>query len=242
MSIALGNSAIATLKLGSQQVSRVMLGAQEVWSDWSPLDLSPALWLDASTLTVSDGTNLTTWPDISGNGHHMSRAASNGPVFRAESVNGRPAVEFLGNNYCMSTVSTGNWQTVFAVVKNIGGSGLNMLFSAPLGADLSVRLFTSTSYRGVITTNAGDWSLSSTSNFRINGVNTDVFSAGSYHVLSSNKSSPVINGTMALSSVYTGRTWIGMIAEFIVFSGILTTEDRQKLERYLGAKYGITVA
>lgn len=209
---------------------------------WSPLSLSPALWFDASALSVSDGTNLTTWPDASGNGRDLSRAAANGPAFRAGAINGHPAVEFLGSGYCMATVATGTWQTVFAVAKNGGGAALNMLFSAPLGVDRSIRLDNSTSYRGVSPVNGDDWSAFATSEFRINGTNTDNFAAGSYHVLSSNISAPVIGATMALSSVYGGREWIGFIAEFIVFAGTLAGSDRQNVERYLGAKYGISVA
>jgi hypothetical protein len=51
----LGASAIATLKLGSQQVSRVMLGAQEVWSAVS-MDADAAAYIAA---VEGDGITVT---------------------------------------------------------------------------------------------------------------------------------------------------------------------------------------
>jgi hypothetical protein len=55
------------------------------------------LWLDASDLSLSDGNNVNTWPDASGNGRDAS-AGSGGkagpPVFQSSVLNGRPVVRF----------------------------------------------------------------------------------------------------------------------------------------------------
>jgi hypothetical protein len=70
------------------------------------VDLSPTFWLDASdssTLTLS-GSNVTTWADKSGNSRNFTQGtSSNGPVYNATGLMGKPTLEFDGNG------STGKW-------------------------------------------------------------------------------------------------------------------------------------
>jgi len=55
------------------------------------------LWLDASTLGLNDGDNLTTWADNSGKGHNADGRVSD-PSYVAFSTHGRPAVYFDGDD------------------------------------------------------------------------------------------------------------------------------------------------
>lgn len=57
--------------------------------------------------------------------------------------------------------------------------------------------------------------------------------------------SPLVAGPLRIGNWDQGRAdmqWRGDIAEMIVCSAELTTADRQNVERYLGAKWGISVA
>jgi lysophospholipase L1-like esterase len=56
---------------------------------FSPLDLSPALWLDASQLGLADAASVTTVPDLSGNSRDATNSGT-APVFDAVGPNGKP--------------------------------------------------------------------------------------------------------------------------------------------------------
>lgn len=72
------------------------------------------LWLDGSTLSGSDGSTVTTWPDLSGNARD---AAANGGGYSAGTLlaagmNGKNAVRFNGTNQVMAS----NWRPTTAPV------------------------------------------------------------------------------------------------------------------------------
>lgn len=68
---------------------------------FSPLDLSPALWLDASdtsTITASGGL-VSQWNDKSGNGRNVSQATSaNQPITGTTTLNGLNVITYDGSN------------------------------------------------------------------------------------------------------------------------------------------------
>jgi hypothetical protein len=75
---------------------------------FSPADLSPSLWLDASDSStlfdavsggslVADGGSVARWEDKSGNNHHATQSAeSSRGVFDADGINGIGAITFDG--------------------------------------------------------------------------------------------------------------------------------------------------
>jgi hypothetical protein len=269
MSIALGNSAIATLKLGSQQVSRVMLGSAEVWSDWSPLDLSPALWLSDT------GSDASVWPDLSNNANHAVQAIpSRQPAIIANTLNGRQVRRWTATSQILiasanSPYSGGSFAvTVIAVVvrrsstllystllgQSPGGDRNGMAFGQlqNQGGALASDCWAPTGRRTTATNLLPDgspailswvcplWSGQKT--------NTQIFVNGGAQAMISygaGDTAPLIAGPLRIGNWQESRTdmqWPGDIAEMIVCSAALATDDRQKVERYLGAKYGITVA
>lgn len=55
-------------------------------------------WLRASDITgVADGQPVSTWPDNSGNNRPATATGNFRPIFRANAINGLPAVRFTGN-------------------------------------------------------------------------------------------------------------------------------------------------
>lgn len=62
----------------------------------TPLDFDDSLlgWWDASTLGLADSADVTTWPDLSGNGLDFTAQTADEPVFAARAYNGRGAVRF----------------------------------------------------------------------------------------------------------------------------------------------------
>ncbi len=55
-------------------------------------------WLNASTISQADNTNVSTWSDRSGYSNHANAVIGNEPVYRTNIVNGNPAIRFTAAN------------------------------------------------------------------------------------------------------------------------------------------------
>ena len=83
------------------------------------------LWLDASDLSLSDGDDVSSWTDVSGNGNDAT--AGNAPTFvsggNTSNLNGRAAVSFDGSDDYLSLSSniTSVDGTYFIVTIKPGG-------------------------------------------------------------------------------------------------------------------------
>lgn len=94
---------------------------------WKPLAL-PGLdfWYDASQITgLSDGAEITSWPDLSGNSNHATNASSaSGPTYKTSILNGKPVARFNGtSNYLtLGTNYTGGDGAYCFVVTNYTGT------------------------------------------------------------------------------------------------------------------------
>jgi hypothetical protein len=75
---------------------------------FSPLSLSPMIWLDGSQLGLSDGASVSSFTDLSGNGNHFVQGTgANQPVFRSSGINGIGAVESDGVDDFMTLAAFG---------------------------------------------------------------------------------------------------------------------------------------
>lgn len=102
---------------------------------WSPLDLAPDLWLDASdasTITDAGAGKVSEWRDKSGNARHMLQTtAGNRPTTGTRSQNGLNVIDFVRASAQFLTagdiLDLGlNALSIFAVVKfdDLGSGGL----------------------------------------------------------------------------------------------------------------------
>lgn len=86
-----------------------------------------AMWLDASaasSLTLN-GSGVSQWADLSGNGRNVSQpTAVNQPTYSATAANGRPGITTTGPGYTMTSAAWTftNTVTVFIVGKNTGNN------------------------------------------------------------------------------------------------------------------------
>jgi hypothetical protein len=121
------------------------------------------LWLKADAITgVSDGADLTTWTDVSGQGHNFSSSGNNNPKYRSSTllINGLPVVEHgvsgSGANQALkisnANFPTDSWSAATVVIvgrRNIDteadfhdcGHAIN--FSRPADGSVSYFPFTS---------------------------------------------------------------------------------------------------
>jgi hypothetical protein len=217
---------------------------------FSPLDLSPVLWLDASdTSTITEvGGAVSQWDDKSGNGNNVTQGtAAAQPTSGTRTLNGLNVLDFTDDLLLgpVPTASVDNF-TLVAVFHPDAITDLR----APVHNDNGYGIAHSASSLKLGWLQAGGgWRASSldattdpqivvlrrtsgTASMRYNG--TDV--AG---VIGSTPNVPTVGfkvGTHAGASY-----WDGTIAEIVFIDGVLSANELSDLESYLADKWGITI-
>lgn len=205
------------------------------------------LWLDASKESYSDGEDVTTWTDQSGNGNHLTQSGPQCPTFRTNVINRCPAVSFDGTEFMTRIFSSTITQpvTIFCVHKwddtNLtqnhiyDGNNSNRLVlyrnTANGYAMYSNAVFTTTE------TQDTDWHIA-TSEFN---------TSSSKFWLDGNSGGTGNVGTTSCDAFRVGASstpnngLVGDIAEILFFDSELSSVDRTKVEGYLSKKYNISV-
>jgi hypothetical protein len=229
---------------------------------FTPLQISGlSLWLDAAdatTLTLS-GSNVTAWADKSGNGRTATQStASNQAVYSSTSN----AVVFNGSNWYPTSYSASlSNETTFIVFQYTGSLTQEryLLGGGPSGGTGARCIgFYQNSVTGSIgySSTATAWGSISASN-AINTASRYLFTG----IVSNSSSSLALNGgtyttpasltlnanqTTMLGVLYYNsaldvppKSFIGNVYEVICYSNVLTTAQRQQVEGYLAAKWGL---
>lgn len=239
-----------TIPLGIMASSRVAAGGSLAPDDLADL----TLWLKADAITgLSDGDPVTTWPDSGPAGNDATQGtASEKPTYQTGEINGLPVVRFDGvNDWLASAASaSGVEQTLFAVVK-FALTDVSGTLRGPSASGGLQWTFNGDGWYGLIRA-------------QIAGISGDftTFTSG-YHYLSARWSDTEDLGatwrdgstwtstthTASLSAGTTtqigrafsdaGESLGGDLAELISYDAALSTSDRQAIEAYLAAKYGL---
>jgi hypothetical protein len=215
------------------------------------------LWLtaaDATTLLNSSGTQAANgafigkWVDKSGNSNHAVQATSGAqPVNQTNSLNGNAGVMFQNMNEGLSGPSAA-YQTIVAVRSMPGAGHYQYLFSSPANADFSIRGGGASSVYAD-GPNGNDWTTGTgaTPTQWINGVQS-MAGSNSNHILVSSAAGPT-NATYSISNNAGGQAWSsrGMngndpVYEILAYSTTLSTTQRQILENYEAAAWGLESA
>ena len=229
---------------------------------FSPLTLSPSLWLDASdTTTLYDATSggalvapdggVARWQDKSGNARHATQVTAGArPLRKSAILNGKSVLRFDGVDDVLGhPLGVVGDNTVFMVVKSTAvGGGTRILFSATSPNDsLNVYLRED---------NAANWGV-----YRISGLKSSGQSViGAYKIISTQSvganGSFTQNGTLIPftdtgfysdanlrrgigGNGFGAENFNGDIAEILVFPTALSTTDRAKVESYLNLKWAV---
>lgn len=216
-------------------------------SAFNPLSLAPALWLDASTLSGADGTQIASWTDLSGNGRHATQATeSSQPKLYNGMQNGKPSLRFDGNDVLRTAafsspisqpltvflvVRTEAWQSVF--FDGIVSSPRTLIGIYPVASK------TLDLYAGATDTNAGTLA-------------TDVFQiiaaifngSQSYGWINGTKGSAVNAGTQGLTGASIGARFStnflkGYISECFLVPSAVSDSDVAKMNANLNAKWAV---
>ena len=228
------------------------------------------LWLDASNTSslTFNATTVSEWRDLSGNGRHFAQetaAAQPG----TSTLNGRRVLTgtqsntlMAGNSAALTIARNVPAVTVFAVaqmdaqpfqsifVASRGGAttarvllGRNNSETVIGGRRLDADSFAQVVYAGVTTPQVYTGVL--------DYANSDAFLYGSGALTASSTSFQTDGNTSDTSSnavsLFAAHSvlvnhLVGSIAEIIVYQRALSATERQRVERYLGRKWGITVA
>lgn len=220
---------------------------------FSPTDIAGLqLWLDASQITgLNDGDAVATWNDASGNANNATQGtAAARPLYKVNIKNGKPALLFDGvdDGFALTTGLNLSAYTVFVVwaqsdavngsvsfIKS--GDNYNYHYLNPAYvAHQPGSGPTMTTY--ATATAAGAWAM------------TEAYRSGTTLYIGKNgtfdagQASSINWATDAIGAPYnfpSGAAFNmeGYIAEMLIYNAGLSTGDRQLVEAYLTAKYGL---
>jgi len=200
------------------------------------------LWWDAETLRgASNGQDVPTWYDLSGNDKNGTRNSANSGLFYTNVVGGKPVVRMDGDDADYFTFSEiSNIRTVFWVVKeDVAASGAGFLLGS-----------TSTHYHFHRDTSATDymWDGNAHANIRngvteLNGVpvngRTTVMPT-THSVIGLRTTGDVRANSFSNDRGITTRRWHGDLAELLIYSQELTDHEINEIGYYLADKYGLS--
>ena len=223
------------------------------------------LWLRPEELaTVSDGTDITTWSDNSGNSHDMTQAnTSFTPRYYGSIINGFPVVRFEQANGRMVRQNFNDFPSTAITtvyVNRTSDSEDATLSYASSATDNDFLLFRSNTQNVFIDASSTASSVSFNDNsFHVGQVNwqssdgaLSIWKDGSEDYTATFQSSASITagGTLALAGEQDGinssydntQNHTGDFAEVIIYNFAFNTTYTVLVQNYLAAKYGLTLA
>lgn len=235
---------------------------------WTPADLSPYLWLDASQETYGDGDAVSTWTNRGSGANNATAGAGTEPTFKTGIMNGQPVVRFDGSNDFMSVASyapastTAGQMSVWVVMTATSGSdyaiaeltsnynGANAFGLFRLAADNVTFSNRGSSYSTFVTTGT----VTTTPSVYVGTMDRSLSTNEVTGYLNSTTASGTrpqnanLSGDMSTNTLYLGARagsslrLAGDIAEIGFVKSVLSASDITSLTSYLGAKYGVTIS
>jgi hypothetical protein len=235
---------------------------------FSPLDLSPTLWVDASdtnTITESGGS-VSQWDDKSTNGFDLTQGTGTAqPKTGTRTINGLNVLDFDGFNDDLEAADAADWvftrdgstYTIFAVV-SADVTGVNMVpFATQTASGSGGGMY----YGHVLNVvrNAVNGAVSNAGQAEFTGEYLLTLITDPDNATAADRSLIYIDsGTVQDNNTLTGSPnalntpfhvasrngslyWNGTIAEIIVVNGALTAQQISDAETYLADKWGITL-
>lgn len=229
-------------------------------------------WWDAQDLHgFAPSDPVSAMRDLSGNGRDATQSnASKRPVYKNAQVNGRPAVQFDGTDDALtgsSGIAAGSGITYVAVCQMVSASAYASIVSTGIatsyqefglmadsaGTHMAVSNFagpTSTSGDRYTATVNNDWHVATVvyaptatpALYKNGAVLSYTSSTGDWSAV--NLNSGAGNYPFALGAAAGGSSTPAnvRIATAMIYGRALGTTEQQRVERWLGARYGITVS
>ena len=233
-----------------------VLLSNQIYTGFVPTQVATcALWLDGydqNSFTFA-GNVVSRWNDKSGSNYNGT-SITGSPIYTAAAINGRNAVAFNGSSAINgSNANTGTTLTCFAVgIMSNTVEPYGRMFSV-LGVGPEDRNADSANVIGVA---AGAQAVFSYRNYAALGQANITYGTAFQACTLFNGSTQImyVNGNAGTSANTTGSFgyttysvgqgsssyWKGFIGEIILYSGALSTSNRQTVEGYLAQKWGLT--
>lgn len=227
---------------------------------------SNVLWLEADQIgSLSDGDDITTWNDASGNSNDLSQPnASYKPIFKTGILNGYPVVRFNRSDNRIRRTGFATFPTTtiteIYVNTNNGESSDATLSYASTAHNNDFLLFSSNSlnvYRGTninsgVAFNDNNWHICNAS-WRSSDGSTEVWKDGTQSYTTTGHrtgTSITAGGSLAIAGEQdavdggysAAQAHFGDFAEVMVFDMYLNTAQHIIVNNYLAAKYNLTIA
>jgi hypothetical protein len=248
----------------SNQASRFIGGGR-----FTPNKLAGlALWLKADAITgLNDGDAIGTWTDSSGNGRNATQGTAGAkPTYKTNIIGGKPVARFDGgdrlDNADVALSSTG--YTIFCVASVQSLAEIRYLFDFDNASNVAAALSLSHNATRLMrawhtVTGYAEWysaaqtvgawiTISQTHDTTLASdecklwINGAV--SGSKQTDTNNSGNIVLRKMTIGNAANTGAVvgYIGDIAEIIIYDSALSDANRQAVDAYLSAKYGIALA
>jgi len=249
--LTVGSNTVSALYYGTNACTALYYGTNLVatWGSapsFAPTDIAGCtLWLDATvaaSFTLS-GANVTAWASVAPRTPTVVMdyvTIANDIQKVSDGINGKPSVRMTYGNLGAIPIGGNAVSNMTIFVVNRPASAMILagpVFSLSTGTCIRNTVF-DTAWRNP--GNDGDYTYYGGTMW----INGNVGSSWEYnvaHIVSANRT-PVSLDAFGIGENYTGRPYIGDIAEVITYNTQLSDVDRKRVEAYLGAKWGITVA
>ena len=222
-------------------------------SSWSPLSLSPALWLDASnlaSLTIGGSNNISQWNDLSGNSRHVSQGSlalqptlsGEKVVFAGGQSLQQASYDITGlDNITIYLVATPSATPIQSIIRFQDAP--NPYFAYPWAPTIGSNRMISHTDGGTGGPSAG---------FTTGGVNIGVgqrernnatglrtWMNGTLVGQTATANTTINAGPLSIGSWNgAGEFYTGSVLETFVVHGVSSASDREKAEGYLAWKWG----
>ena len=203
----------------------------------------------------ADGTTPSNMLDNSGNGLNLNTAGA-GCIFKVNQVNGQPVFRFNNNGYYQrgADINLVQPNTIFVVAKQSSVAAPAFFLDSSSGAGAGANLFLGS---GAVPLGANGQYIASNNGYATVLSESGVDRSGAFHVFSAifNGASSFLYvdgaqvaagnaGTDKWGNITVGLRvdnltygFIGDLAELILYSGALSTANRQGIEKYLKVTY-----
>lgn len=227
---------------------------------FNPKSLSGlSLWLDANdSATITISTGVSVWADKSGNGRNATQSTGGKQPLNTNTINGKKVVTFQGTDDTMQIAANAAFntasQTLIVVARQTTAANHALFYKADSNSAEGVLM----RYRS--NSEFWFWQKNDATGVLIGAADQPITSTQIYSaVIQPSSQVGFRNGTQIVSGTNTatydnnsgpwlgsrrdiGEYLVGDICEVLHWNRALSASERSRVERYLGAKWGITVA
>lgn len=221
-------------------------------SVWTPAQLSPFFWLDATQLGLTNGDPVSSWTDLSGNNNHFTSSASARPTYTASGINDLPSLTFDGvdDGMVLSNVAAHSSWWFFMVGQLVSFTATANVISiddfAPDGVYIMLQLNSSTAL-GVNSNVGGMSSVSAGVGTKRGYCFKGSSSGATLKADDGTTGTSVANFSKALSNMRLGRRGDGLssnyrFGEVVYGTGVLTVAQEALICQYFNGKWGTALS